>query len=170
MLDVILVIIALVLCFVGVVGAVAPALPGPPVSFVGLLLLAFCPSLNMPFAVVPFVLVALLVMIVVTLLDFYAPVWFTKRMGGSKAGTKGATIGMVLGVVASFFGFFLGVLIGPFLGAYLGELSAGVSSDRAFKVACYSFLSFIVTTGAKLLYGLAALAFVLYEAFGMLFS
>lgn len=169
MLDVILILLALVLCLVGIVGAIVPALPGPPVSWVGLLLMAFCPSLEMSFPLVPFVVVALLVMVAVTILDFVAPVWVTKRMGGSKAGTNGATVGMILGVVASCFGFFLGVLIGPFLGAYLGELSAGVPSEKAFKVACYSFLSFILTTGLKMLYGFAALAFVVYEGVGMLF-
>lgn len=169
MLDIVLLLLALLLCLIGVAGAIIPALPGPPVSWAGLLLLAFCPSLDMPFPTVPFVIVSLLLMVAVTVIDFVAPVWMTKRMGGSKAGTNGATIGMVLGVVASCMGFFLGILIGPFLGAYIGELTAGVPSGKAFKVACYSFLSFILTTGLKMLYGFAALAFVVYQGVAMLF-
>ncbi len=169
MLDIVLLLLALLLCLIGVAGAIIPALPGPPVSWAGLLLLVFCPSLDMPFPTVPFVIVSLLLMVAVTVIDFVAPVWMTKRMGGSKAGTNGATIGMVLGVVASCMGFFLGILIGPFLGAYIGELMAGVPSGKAFKVACYSFLSFILTTGLKMLYGFAALAFVVYQGVAMLF-
>lgn len=169
MLDIVLILLALALCLLGLVGAVVPAIPGPPLSWVGLLLMVFCPSLEISFPIVPFMLLALLVMVIVTVLDFVAPVWITKRVGGTKAGTNGATIGMVLGVAASCFGFFPGVLIGPFLGAYCGELMAGVQSGKAFKVACYSFLSFILTTGLKMLYGFAALFFVVYEGFSMFF-
>lgn len=169
LLDIILLSLALVLCLVGVVGAVAPGVPGPPVSFVGLLLLVFCPGLSTAFPALSFVLVSLLLAIVVTVLDFVAPVWFTKRSGGCKAGVRGATIGMVLGLVASCFGFFLAVIIGPFIGAYVGEKYSGTPSDSAFKVACYSFLSFILTTGLKLIYGFAAMCVVVYEGVRILF-
>lgn len=170
LLDIILLSLALVMCLVGVIGAVAPGLPGPPVSFVGLLLLVLCPGLSPTFSVLSFLLVSLLLAIVVTVLDFVAPVWFTKHSGGSKAGVRGATIGMIVGLVISFFGLFLAVILGPFIGAYVGEKMAGTPSDSAFKVACYSFLSFILTTGIKLIYGFAALGIVVYEGAGILFS
>ena len=39
MLDIVLILLALALCLLGLVGAVVPAIPGPPLSWVGLLLM-----------------------------------------------------------------------------------------------------------------------------------
>ena len=170
LLDIILLSLAIILCIVGVVGAIVPGVPGPPISFVGFLLFVFCPGLDASFPATTSVLVTLLLAIVVTVLDFVAPVWFTKLTGGSKAGVWGATIGMIAGLVVSCLGFFIAILIGPFIGAYLGEKYAGASSDNAFRVACYSFLSFILTTGVKLLYSFAVMAVVVYKGVSMFFA
>ena len=40
--DYILILLSFLFAFIGLLGAVVPVLPGPPLSFVGLLMLYFC--------------------------------------------------------------------------------------------------------------------------------
>ena len=92
-----------------------------------------------------------ILMIVVTALDYIAPIWMTRRGGGSKWGERGATIGLIVGL---FLGP-LGIIFGPFVGALIGELIAGTPTSQALKVALMSFIAFLLTTGFKLIYGIA---------------
>ena len=149
--DILLVAIAVICVVVGVVGALVPALPGPPISFVGYLLLFFCSDSDITLSSL---LIAGAVAAVITVVDFIAPVWLTKKKGGSKAATWGATIGLLLALFTGIWG----VLIMPFVGAYLGEKFVGTPSDKAFKVASYSFVAFILTTGLKMIYSFALLS------------
>ena len=41
-----LLILGLLLMIVGIIGSLLPALPGPPISWVGILLLYFCPGME----------------------------------------------------------------------------------------------------------------------------
>lgn len=163
-LDILLLVLAIVLCITGIVGSIVPGLPGPPVSFVGVLLMAFCPGLEFSYIQAIILFLSFFLAVVVTILDTMAPVWFTKMTGGTKAGTWGATIGLVIGLIAGFFGFWFAPFLGPFLGAFLGELFAGTSLTKAFEIACYSFASFIITTGMKLIYCVVVLGIVLCDA------
>ena len=92
-------------------------------------------------------------MLVVSLLDYVAPVWLTNKGGGSPSATRGATAGMIVGL------FFppWGLLLGPFFGAFLGELIAHAPAGKALRVALLSFVGFLLTTGFKLAYGVAVL-------------
>jgi uncharacterized protein YqgC (DUF456 family) len=161
--DIILLVVALLLCIVGIIGAIVPSMPGPPISFIGHALLLLCPGIETTFFVVLSVVISLLLAVVVTILDYLAPVWFTKVSGGSKTGVWGATIGMVLGLIAALFGFVVAIIIGPFIGAFIGEKISGTSWGRSFVIASCSLISFVLTTGLKLVYGLAVLAVVMYE-------
>lgn len=151
------VVIALMLSLVGLAGAVLPVLPGTPISFVALLLLLLCDGNDISTAQL---VVAGVAALVITVLDYIAPVWFTKKSGGSKAGTFGATVGLLVG----FFLGPLGVIVGPFIGALLGERHAGTPSDKAFMVACMTFVAFMLTTGIKLIYGVVILVMILVDA------
>ncbi len=145
------------LSLVGLAGAVLPVLPGTPISFVALLLLLLCDGNDISTAQL---VVAGVAALVITVLDYIAPVWFTKKSGGSKAGTFGATVGLLVG----FFLGPLGVIVGPFIGALLGERHAGTPSDKAFMVACMTFVAFMLTTGIKLIYGVVILVMILVDA------
>ncbi len=160
--DYIYIFLSLLFAVTGVAGAIVPVLPGPPISYVGLLLLLLCDGcgINMPTVVIAGVLA-----VVVTLLDYVAPVWFTKRSGGSKAGVWGATLGLLVG----FFFSVPGIILGPFIGALLGELYAKAPADKALGVSFVSFIAFIVTTGFKLIYGLALLVIIVKECVGIIF-
>lgn len=144
---------ALVCGAVGLLGAVLPALPGPPVSYLGLLLLLCCgSSVSATLLVVTGV-----VMLLITVVDYLLPVWFTQLSGGSKESVRGALAGMIVGL------FFLpwGLLVGPFLGAFAGEYIACNRSGKAFRVASASFVAFIVTTLLKLIYGIVMFYYIL---------
>lgn len=143
--DIVLVILATLCLLIGFVGCVIPGLPGPPMSYVGLLLLQW--SKYAHFSTTALVVWAVVV-IVVTVIDFVLTPWMTQRFGGSKAGTWGA----ILGVVAGLFFPPVGPIIGPFLGALIAELIiARRQSGDATKAALGSFISFIVGTGIKLM-------------------
>jgi uncharacterized protein YqgC (DUF456 family) len=155
--------LALLLAVIGLIGAVAPVLPGPPVSFAALLMLLLCDGneiSNMQ------LIVAGVVAAVITLIDYIAPIWFTKKSGGSKAGTVGATLGLVAGLVAGP----VGVIVGPFIGAFLGELVADTPWNKALGVAAMTFIAFMLTTGLKMIYGIVVLVMLFAEAWKILWQ
>lgn len=153
--EYLIIIIALLCALIGVIGSVVPALPGPPISFVGILLLYFCgEEVSTTTLVVTGIIAA-----VITVLDYIAPIWLTKKVGGSKLSMWGAGIGMFVGL---FLGP-LGIILGPFIGALIGELIAGNSDGKALTVAFMSFISFMLTTGIKLVYCLFILVMVIKD-------
>ena len=161
--DTLLLILALLLALIGAIGAVLPGLPGTPVSFIALLLLFFCDGNDITTTAL---IINGILTVVITALDYVAPVWLTKKSGGSKYGTWGTTIGLVIGM---FFGL-PGILLGPFLGAYIGEFIAKTPSDKAFKVATMSFVAFMLTTGIKAAYGIYVLVITFSNGWNILFK
>ncbi len=128
----------------GLAGSILPALPGPPVAYAGLLLQQLRePN---PFSV-NFLLVWLVIILIVTVLDYYIPVWGTKRFGGSKYGVWGCTLGFIAAIWMGPWG----VIIGPFTGAFLGELLAKKAQPQALRAAFGSFLGFLGSSVIKIL-------------------
>lgn len=159
MLDIFLLILGLLLCFGGIVGSVLPVLPGPPISWVGLLLLFLTSAVPMNWW---FLGITLLISILIVVLDYVIPAVGTKRFGGSKAGAIGTTIGLVVGLVAPIP---MGVLIGPFAGAFIGEVAFNqTETDKALKAAFGSFLGFLASTFMKLVICLIFLGFYIHYA------
>lgn len=144
--------LAIVLGVVGLLGCVLPVIPGPPLGYLGLVIIYFCldggdvavdggMSSN-------FMLLWLAVTIVVTILDYIVPLFFTKVTGGSKVAVRASVAGMLVGMI-----FFppLGIIAGPFIGALLGELLIeGKGLGASFLSALGSFIGFIFGTGLKL--------------------
>jgi len=144
--EIVLVILAFLLLIAGLLGAVLPVLPGPPLSFIGLLLLQWS---GHPSFTPAFLWLWAGITVIVTIMDYFLPTLMTKQFGGSRA----ASIGSILGLLAGIFLFPpLGMVLGPFLGAFAGELiHNSVDGAKAFKVALGAFLAFIVGSGAKLI-------------------
>lgn len=141
--DIALIIIGAVLMLVGLAGCIVPIIPGPPISYIGIILLHLTDkySFSEKFLVIWFLLT-----VAVTVLDYVVPVYGTKKFGGTKKGVWGSTIGLVLGL------FFapIGIIVGPFLGAYIGEMMAENNSQKALKAAFGSFIGFLTGTIMKM--------------------
>ena len=137
-------IIALLCGIAGIIGSIVPILPGPALAFIGLVCAYFGSAGTITTSTL---WVWGIVTIVVCIMDYILPAYFSRMFGGSKAGMMGATIGIFAGM---FMGP-IGVIVGPFAGAVLGEMiSEHRTLDEALKVGFGSFLSFIVGTGIKL--------------------
>jgi len=146
--DITLAVLATALVLIGFLGSVLPVIPGPPISWAGLLLLKWTDYVNDHGAAYENALWILLFFVVlVTILDYVVPIMGTKKYGGSKRGVWGATIGVVVGL---FFGP-LGIIIGPFLGAYIGEITTGKKEKQALRAAWGSFVGFLLGVGMKLM-------------------
>lgn len=139
-----LAVLAIILALIGILGAILPALPGPPLCWASLLLVYFaCPG----YVSTTLLLVMLALTIIAQVLDYLAPIWMAKAGGGSKAAITGSTVGLLLGL------FFmpLGLILGPLVGAFIGEMMSTHNSSLALRMALLSFLSFLLSTGFKLI-------------------
>jgi len=146
--DITLAILGIALVLVGFIGSILPIIPGPPISWAGLLLLKWTDYVDDHGAAYENALwILLFFVILVTILDYVVPIMGTKKFGGSKRGVWGATIGVVVGL---FFGP-LGIIIGPFLGAYIGEITTGKKDRDALRAAWGSFMGFLLGVGLKLM-------------------
>ena len=128
---------------IGLIGCIIPALPGPPISFSGLLLFHFFTSYNLEEDTL-WLLAA--VVVAITFLDYWLQVYGVKKFGGGKKAINGTIIGLVLGL------FFLpfGVIIGPFVGAFLGaKMEAKEDTNRAIKIALGALAGFLGGTVLK---------------------
>jgi uncharacterized protein YqgC (DUF456 family) len=147
--DTILITLGAICILTGIIGSFIPVIPGPPLSWLGLLLLYN--TEEVPFD--PwFIVVTGAIALLATLLDYYLPVVGTKKYGGSKRGVWGAIIGLFVAVFFPILGPF-GILIWPFLGAFLGELSQQKSQKNALRAAWGSFLGFL--TGTLIKFGIS---------------
>lgn len=163
--NTLLIILAVVCALGGIIGAVIPGLPGPPIAWLAVLLLSFTPCNNDLTAT--FLIVTAVLAVIITILDYIVPAWGTKRFGGTKAGTRGSTIGLLVSVfVLPILGLTLGpfgltsLLLGPFVGAYIGETMHNTSGQQALRSAFGSFIGFLTGTFIKLVYALVITFFV----------
>ena len=141
--DIFLTVLGAIMMLAGLAGCILPFLPGPPLSFSGLLLLQF--TGDPPFTV-RFLVIWGIVSLVVTLFDYVIPVYGTKRFGGTRNGMWGCTIGLIVGIWAGP----VGIIFGPFIGAFIGEMTANNDPARALKPAIGSFVGFLTGTLLKL--------------------
>ena len=159
MISVPLIVIGAVLVVAGFVGCVLPVIPGPPLSFLGLILLWWAEGWEAETFGVTTVLVLGWLTVAVTVFDFVAPAWGAKRFGASKAGIWGSVVGMIVGLV-----FFppLGMFVGAFAGAIAGELAAGKETGEAARGAWGVFIGTMAGILLKLVVsGALAVYFVL---------
>jgi uncharacterized protein YqgC (DUF456 family) len=149
--------ISFLLIIAGIIGAVLPFLPGLPISFIGLLLMAIYTKFT-TVSVTALIVFGILVAATIVL-DVFAPALAAKGHKASGFGTMGAIIGTVLGVI--IFGP-LGILIGPFLGAFVGELAnTGATTDHALKVAYAAVIGMLLGTVFKMMVGLGMIIYFL---------
>ena len=148
MLSTVLIVLAFILCILGIIGSIVPGMPGPPLSWIGLLCIYLSHSMGGADMSLTFLLIWLGITIVVTVLDYIVPAKVTKLAGGSKAGSRGALIGMIIGIFLTP----IGMIPCSLLGAFLAEMfQEDKSATDALKSALGCFLGFLIGTGMKLL-------------------
>lgn len=134
--ETLLLILGILALLGGLAGAVLP-LPGPPLSYLGLIFLHFSHFVTISnWGFITFGIIT----VVVTALDYYVPILGIKKFGGTNYGVWGSTLGVILGF---FFIPALGIFLGAFFGALIGELIGGMSNQKALKAAFGSFLGFL---------------------------
>lgn len=147
-LDRILVIAGFVCLVVWLIGAVLPMLPWSILSLIGLLLIHFTGTYQIP---TTWIIVFVVLVLIANVVDYYLPIWGTKKYGGTKAWVNGSIIGMIAGlfIMPPF-----GMIIWPFIWAFIGEyLTAEGTGEKALKSARGSFVWFLITTWFKLVIG-----------------
>ena len=147
--DTLVIILAILAGIIGIAGSILPGLPGPPLSWVGLLILYIWGN-GTNVAGEPMSTTTLLiwgvVTVAVTVVDYLVPMYFTKITGGSKYAERGALIGLIAGIILTP----VGMIAGSFLGAFLAEiLYAKKDPTASLKAAIGSFIGFIAGTGIK---------------------
>lgn len=145
MLETIGIIIGALLILLGLAGCVLPVLPGPPLSFVGLLLLALLKHFSAPLTPTVIILMAIITL-AVTIGDYVIPLWGARRYGASKWGIWGSVLGMAIGIFFSPFG----MLLGAFIGAVAVEWLVQKEKGRAIKAGWGVFIGSLVGTALKL--------------------
>jgi len=143
--DIVFIIIGFFFMCLGIIGSFLPILPGPPMSWVGLLFLHLTKTIENDWW---FLAITLIVALVVLAMDYIIPALGTKKFGGSKSGMLGTTVGLLIAVFFPIFGFF-GIIIWPFIGALIGELINKANTQNAIKAAFGSFLGFLTGTFLK---------------------
>ncbi len=151
-----LMVLAMILVVIGIAGTLLPMLPGVPLVFAGLLMIAWQDG---------FVKVSIMTMVIVGviallawIIDFAASLMTAKKVGASKQALWGTAIG---GLVGIFFGL-PGIIFGPAIGAIMGELLAHQNTSRATTVGIAAGLGFVVAMAAKLVLTLLMLCLFAY--------
>ena len=103
--EVTIIILAILAGVLGIAGSIIPGLPGPPVSWVGLLLLFLWGPEEVPMKAL---VIWGVVMVAVSIIDYLVPMYFTKMTGGSRYAERGAMVGLLLGIIFTPVGMILG--------------------------------------------------------------
>ena len=155
--DILLIVLGAICLLLGLVGCVAPVVPGVPLSYLGLLLLHWTERVQFSWQ---FLVVWGVVVVVIQILDYFIPAWGTKKFGGTKYGIWGSTIGLFAGFLMGP----LGIIIGPFVGAVVGELiyfnrhpqntigqPKNTNFNRALRAGFGSFVGLLAGTLVKVI-------------------
>lgn len=145
------VLFAIVLIVAGLIGTLLPILPGAPMVFFGLWLIALADDYRHIGWKTLTLLGAIVVLTVVV--DFVASAIGAKKAGASRQAITGALLGSIIGM---FFGI-PGLLLGPFVGAVIGELVAQSRMERAASVGVATWVGLLAGSIAKLALCLAML-------------
>lgn len=149
-----LIITGSILAVLGVIGSIIPAMPGPILSFLSLILLYFSregESITL-FSLILFGIATLTIIAI----DYIAPVLGAKVSGASKNGVRGSIIGAIMGIL-----FFppLGIFIGAFIGAVLGETREGKDFRQAMKAGIGTIVASAATTVLQVIFSLTVLIY-----------
>ena len=142
--DIFLIILPGIFIVISIIRSIVPGLPGPPIGMIGVILLHITDKVDISLTTL---IVCAVLTILVSILDYYLPIYSTKKFGGSKFAVRGSIIGMVVGFLFTP----IGVILGTFLGAVIGELLNGSDMVNSLKIGSVTFLGTILGLGIKLM-------------------
>ncbi len=157
--NMLLLLLGLAVIVAGVVGLVAPVLPGVALIYLGIVLVAWADDFT---RIGPLMLVMMLgVTVVAMIADYLAALFGARKAGASGWGVFGAGVGAIAGL---FLGL-PGVILGPAIGALAFEYVRNPDAKKAVRAGLGGLAGFILGVVAKalcgfLLIGLAILAYV----------
>lgn len=150
------IIAAILLIAVGIAGTVLPMLPGIPLVFAGLLLVAWHGGFDQVGIFTMVMIGAIAVM--AWAVDFFASIITAKKAGASKYALWGAAIGALVGIMGGI----AGLIIGPAIGAVIGELITHKNATKATTVGIAAGLGFVLALAIKIVLVLTMLAVFAY--------
>lgn len=153
-LQILLWLVAALLIVAGFAGLILPMLPGIPLVFAGLVLLAWAEN----FAYVGWITLTLLGVLALLSygVDLLAAAFGAKRFGASPRAVTGAALGALAGL---FLGL-PGIVLGPFVGAVIGEFSRQTTVRSAMHAGVGATLGLLFGALLKI-----ALAFTMVGVF-----
>ena len=139
--------ISTLLILTGLIGLVAPLLPGTILIFAGVAFAAWAED----FSRISGLTVGFLAFLTALawVLEYVAGLLGAKAAGASRAALVGAAVGTVLGVVSGFWG----LLFFPLVGAFAGEFYARGNALGAGRVSLATWIGILVGTIAKVAIG-----------------
>ncbi|MDC0189493.1 DUF456 domain-containing protein [Flavobacteriales bacterium] len=147
-------VISFLFMLLGLFGAILPIIPGPIMSYIGLLLIYFFADFNFSGTEV---LVCGVITGLVLGSDYIFQFLGIKQSGGQ---TK-AIYGTIFGILIGLFFLPIGLVFGPFLGAFLGALWEKKEKKQAIQIALGALVGFIFGTFIKLIYAVLIILFVI---------
>ena len=146
--------LAALLIVAGFAGLILPALPGIPLIYAGLVILAWSEN----FAYVGWITLGVLGVLALLSygVDLLAASLGAKRFGASPRAVWGAALGALVGL---FFGL-VGIVLGPFVGAVIGEFSGRTTAKAALHAGIGATLGLVFGALLKI-----ALAFTMLGVF-----
>lgn len=141
---------------IGLAGVILPLLPGAPLIFAGIVIIAWSDD----FARISGVTVGLLGLLAATSwsIDYLAASLGVKRVGASPMAVAGAAIGTIFGLMAGL----IGVVVGPIIGAVAGEWLARHDGWQASRAGLAAGVSFLLGIVAKI-----GIAFIMIGGFSL---
>ena len=137
--------IGFILILLGLAGSILPIIPGPTLSFIGLLWIALLRQFSPPLTPT-LILLMLIITVAITIMDYFIPLIGAKKYGTSKWGIYGSIVGMIIGAFLSP----LGMLLGGLIGAVLIEWLVSKKEKQALKAGWGIFIGTILGSILKL--------------------
>jgi uncharacterized protein YqgC (DUF456 family) len=135
--DLLIIILSLLICFIGLFGSFTPIIPAPLTSWISFLILKLSGVIYISNF---FIIITFIISVSIFLIDFFLPLIGAKKYGGSKKGILGCTTGLILG----FFIFgLIGSLFGSIIGAFIGESFNKSHIKSRIKSSIGAFVAFI---------------------------
>jgi uncharacterized protein YqgC (DUF456 family) len=150
--------IGAVLVVLGIIGSVFPGIPGPVLSYAGIVILFLVKGSEI--ASIWHMIAFGILLIFLLLADYMAPILGARLAGSGKKGIYGAIIGAVIGI---FFIPPMGIFIGALVGAFIGEYSSGKRLVESLKAGLGIILSSVVILAAQIVYSVAAAIYYLLK-------